>query len=70
MLRWLILRPRKPRVEDDGGAIIVAGPVDRFEPNSVTAFQQGDIGLAFFGGLTGVQARLQDPGAQAVAQRE
>ena len=36
----------------------------------VTAFQQGNLHLAFFGGLTGVQARLRDPGAQAVAQRE
>ncbi len=36
----------------------------------VTAFAQGDLHLAFFGGLTGVQARLQRPGALAIAQRE
>src|ERR671919_1584624 len=36
----------------------------------VTAFTQGDLQLAFFWGLTGVQARLQNPGAQAIAQRE
>lgn len=36
----------------------------------VIAFTQGDLQLAFFGGLTGVQARLQTPGAQAIAQRE
>ena len=36
----------------------------------VTAFTQGEIHIAFFGGLTGVQARLQNPGAQAIAQRE
>jgi phosphonate transport system substrate-binding protein len=36
----------------------------------VTAFTQGDLQLAFFGGLTGVQARLQNPGAQAIAQWE
>jgi phosphonate transport system substrate-binding protein len=36
----------------------------------VTAFTQGDLQLAFFGGLTGVQARLQNPGAQAIVQRE
>lgn len=36
----------------------------------VTAFSQGELQLAFFGGLTGVQARLQNPGAQAIAQRE
>ncbi|MSQ25026.1 MAG: putative selenate ABC transporter substrate-binding protein [Dehalococcoidia bacterium] len=35
----------------------------------VTAFKQGDIPLAFFGGLTGVQARLSVPGASAIAQR-
>ena len=36
----------------------------------VTAFSQNQLQLAFFGGLTGVQARLQKPGAQAIAQRE
>ena len=36
----------------------------------VTAFTHGELDLAFFGGLTGVQARLQNPGAQAIAQRE
>ena len=36
----------------------------------VTSFGQGDLHLAFFGGLTGIQARLQNPGAIAVAQRE
>lgn len=36
----------------------------------VTAFGQGDLQLAFFGGLTGVQARRQSPGAQAIAQRQ
>ena len=36
----------------------------------VTAFGQDELQLAFFGGLTGVQARLQNPGAQAIAQRE
>ncbi len=35
----------------------------------VTAFANGDIQLGWFGGLTGVQARLETPGAQAVAQR-
>ena len=36
----------------------------------VTAFSQKNLDLAFFGGLTGVQARLLDEGAKAVAQRE
>ena len=35
----------------------------------VTAFERGDIQLAWFGGLTGVQAREAAPGALAVAQR-
>ena len=36
----------------------------------VTAFSQDQLQLAFFGGLTGVQARLQKPGAVTIAQRE
>ena len=36
----------------------------------VIGFRQGDIHLAWYGGLTGVQARLAAPGAQALAQRE
>lgn len=35
----------------------------------VTAFERGEIHLAWFGGLTGVQARNVVPGAQAIAQR-
>ena len=35
----------------------------------VSGFQRGDIQLAWFGGLTGVQARLAVPGAEAIAQR-
>ena len=35
----------------------------------VTAFGQNDVQLAFFGALTGVQARLQNPGARAIVQR-
>jgi phosphonate transport system substrate-binding protein len=35
----------------------------------VTAFANGDVLLGWFGGLTGVQARLETPGARAVAQR-
>ena len=37
---------------------------------AVTAFRNGDLDLVWFGGLTGVQARLQSPGAQVVAQRD
>lgn len=35
----------------------------------VTAFERGDIQLAWFGGLTGVQARNLVPEAEAIAQR-
>lgn len=35
----------------------------------VTAFERGDIHLAWFGGLTGVQARAVTEGAEAFAQR-
>jgi len=34
----------------------------------VAAFQHGDIGLGWFGELTGVQARIADPGSQAIVQ--
>ncbi|NEP51388.1 MAG: putative selenate ABC transporter substrate-binding protein [Moorea sp. SIO3C2] len=37
---------------------------------AVTAFRVGDLDLVWFGGLTGVQARLQVDGAEAIAQRD
>jgi phosphonate transport system substrate-binding protein len=37
---------------------------------SVVSYERGDIQLAFFGGFTGVQARLQVPGSQPIAQRD
>ncbi|MEL6938850.1 MAG: putative selenate ABC transporter substrate-binding protein [Cyanobacteria bacterium J06598_1] len=37
---------------------------------AVTAFKVGDFDLVWFGGLTGVQARLQVPEAEAIAQRD
>lgn len=39
-------------------------------PAAVTAFRNGQIQLAWFGGLSGVQARLATPGAVAIAQGE
>ncbi len=36
----------------------------------VTAFKTGDVQMVWFGGLTGVQARLQAPGAEAILQRD
>ena len=37
---------------------------------AVTGFRNGDLDLVWFGGLTGVQARLQTPGAKVLAQRD
>ena len=37
-------------------------------PAAVTAFTNGQVQLAWFGGFTGVQARKAVPGAQAIAQ--
>lgn len=37
---------------------------------SVTSFRNNQIQLAWFGGLSGVQARLLTPGAKAIAQGE
>lgn len=51
-----------------------AGIPVRYQPSVdyaavVTGFSNGDIKLGWFGGLTGVQARLDTPGARAVVQR-
>jgi len=37
---------------------------------AVSAFRNGNLDLVWFGGLTGVQARLQRPGAKVIAQRD
>ena len=37
---------------------------------AVSAFRTGSLDLVWFGGLTGVQARLQRPGAKLIAQRD
>lgn len=37
-------------------------------PAAVTAFRNNEVQLAWFGGLTGVQARRAVPGSQAIAQ--
>ena len=51
------LRSNKSKVsEGNSGAIVTAGAVDRFEPNSVTAFVRGRFYLA----------RLQDGGFLAI----
>jgi len=43
-------------------------PVTEYEA-AVTSFRVGDLDLVWFGALTGVQARLQVEGAEAIAQR-
>jgi cytochrome b6-f complex iron-sulfur subunit len=56
---WLVVdfvRPR--RAQADESMIVVAGPVDRFEPGSVTAFPQGRFYLV----------RLDDGGFLAVSR--
>lgn len=58
---WVVvdfLRPRKGRTDSDNGSIIVAGPVERFEANSVTAFQRGKFYLA----------RMEDGGFLAMSR--
>lgn len=37
---------------------------------AVSLFRTGDLDLVWFGGLTGVQARLQTSGARVIAQRD
>lgn len=44
-------------------------PVTEYDA-AVTAFKVGDLDLVWFGGLTGVQARLEVDGASAIAQRD
>lgn len=39
-------------------------------PASVTAFRNNEVQMAWFGGLTGVQARRLVPGSKAIAQGE
>jgi cytochrome b6-f complex iron-sulfur subunit len=47
---WIVtdfFKPRRRRVaNDEESSILVAGPVDRFEPGSVTAFPKGRFYLA------------------------
>lgn len=51
------------------GVPVVYQPVTDYAA-AVTAFKVGDLDLVWFGGLTGVQSRLQVPGAEAIAQRD
>ena len=49
------------------GADVEFVPVKSY-PAAVTAFTNDQVQLAWFGGLTSVQARLANPGAQSIAQ--
>lgn len=51
------------------GVQVVYKPVTDYAA-VVNAFRTGDVDMAWFGGLTGVQARLQVDGAQAIIQRD
>ncbi|MEO6121566.1 MAG: putative selenate ABC transporter substrate-binding protein [Acidimicrobiales bacterium] len=39
-------------------------------PASVSLFKVGDLDMVWFGGLTGVQARIQTPGSKTLVQRD
>lgn len=56
-------------LEDELGVPVRYEPVTDYAA-AVTAFRVGDLDMAWFGGLTGVQARIQVPGARAILQRE
>lgn len=51
------------------GVTVNFQPVTAYEA-AVSQFRVGDLDLVWFGGLTGVQARLQVEGAEAIAQRD
>lgn len=55
-------------LEEELGVPVEYEPVTDYAA-AVTAFRVGELDMVWFGGLTGVQARLQVPGAHAVAQR-
>jgi phosphonate transport system substrate-binding protein len=56
-------------LESELGVPVVYKPVTDYVA-AVTAFKVGDLDMVWFGGLTGVQARLQVPGAEAIVQRD
>ena len=46
---WIVtdfFKPRRRTKDADAASVVVAGPVDRFEPGSVTAFPEGRFYLA------------------------
>ena len=57
------------RLSEMLGIDVVYEPVADYDA-AVSAFRVGDLDLVWFGGLTGVQARLQVDGARAIVQRD
>lgn len=53
------LKPRPKSVDADIKTVVVAGPVDRFQPGTVTAFQEGQFYLV----------RLDDGGFLALSRK-
>lgn len=51
------------------GVEVVFQPVTEYDA-AVVQFRVGDLDLVWFGGLTGVQPRLQVDGAETIAQRD
>lgn len=56
-------------LEEQLGVSVGYVPVTDYQ-GALTAFRVGDLDAVWFGGLTGVQARLEVPGAKAIAQRD
>lgn len=56
-------------LSEELGVAVRYEPVAEYDA-AVSAFRVGDLDLVWFGGLTGVQARLQVDGADAIAQRD
>ena len=54
-------------LQDKLGVPVKYLPVKSY-PAAVTAFTNGQVQLAWFGGFTGVQARARVPGSEAIAQ--
>ena len=54
-------------LEDELGIDVTYIPVKSYAA-AITAFQNNEVQLAWFGGLSGVRARLLVPGSEAIAQ--
>lgn len=61
--------PLADYLSDELGIPVNYEPVTDYNA-AVTLFRSGDLDMVWFGGLTGVQARLQVEGAQAILQRD